>query len=59
MNFHNNIIQLLKDPSSWAGFAGVMTSLGLQLSNLYSPTCYLLGAIFSVIAIVINPQSKK
>lgn len=54
MQFHNKIVAILQDPSSWAGFAGIATTLAVQ-TNSY--ICYSLAAICSVIAIVIkNPE---
>ena len=54
MQFHNKITAILQDPSSWAGFAIIFTTLGEQLD---SHICYFLAAIFSVAAIVIkNPK---
>ena len=54
MNFHHRITTILQDPSSWAGFAVIATTLGEQLD---SHICYLLAAIFSVAAIIIKSPS--
>jgi len=59
MQFHKNIISALQHPSTWAGFAGVMSSMGTQLDKPFSVACYFLSAICSMTAILVKtPQDE-
>jgi hypothetical protein len=60
MQLHKNIFSALQHPSTWAGFAGVMSSMGTQLDKPYSVACYGLSAFFSMIAIMSKtPQDDE
>jgi hypothetical protein len=54
MQFHRNIFTAMQHPSVWAGFAGVMSSMGTQVDKPYSVGCYCLSAIFSMVAILVK-----
>jgi|GEM_PF-960611 len=58
MQFHANLVRALQHPSTWAGFAGVMSSIASQLTPPYSPIFYSVSAAFSFIAILITPPGE-
>lgn len=59
MQFHSTIVSALQHPSTWAGFSGVMSSMGTQLDKPFSVLCYFLAALCSVIAIIVKtPQTE-
>jgi len=58
MQFHSKLISILKDPSSWAGFAGILTTFALQLQDSIAIIFHSFAAISGVIAIALkNPES--
>ena len=60
MQLHKTLISALEEPSTWAGFAGVMSTMGTQITPPYNLLCYGLSALFSIIAIIVkNPDPKK
>lgn len=51
------LIQLLKEPSTYAGFAGLALTLGVTNEEFTSYTTAL-AAIFSIIAVAVSEKSE-
>lgn len=51
---HRSAWSALEHPSTWAGLAGVLTTLGAELDKPYSYACFAVSAFCSVVAVFIR-----
>ena len=59
IQFHHSIPAALTHAGTWAGFSGVLTSLGSQLDKPISSYIYIIASICGMVAIITRSPDKE
>ena len=54
-NIMNKVVELLKEPSTYAGFAGLALTLGVSVDE-YTAYTTALAAVFSLVAVALSEK---